>query len=291
MKSVFRYSIESLDDFLSDIPEGQPQGSQHSSAGPEIGLVDTLPFATKQLIKNGADKGDRSEATASVLASMVKAGIPEVDIISTFESEPIGEKFREKIKDADTKGLHKFFDEFQVMKVFKHEYVENTDLNDVVNEGQILTRLSHPNVVKVFEINTFNKKDVDHYFITMSFVSGESLSQLVRRKIQLDTPVASSIMIDVLKGLASAHNNNPSIIHRDINPDNILLSYDEGKPIGILGDFGIANSLRNKLATLLAKQNFQNLNSVSEGPFVLGITLFFAAISIIIAYFADKPKN
>ncbi|MBT3382922.1 MAG: hypothetical protein HN778_08540 [Prolixibacteraceae bacterium] len=38
-------------------------------------------------------------------------------------------------------------------------------------------------------------------------------------------------------------------------------------------------------------ENFQNLNSVSEGPFVLGITLFFAAISIIIAYFADKPKN
>ena len=55
---------------------------------------------------------------------------------------------------------HKFFDEFQVMKVFKNEYVEKTDLNDVINEGQILTRLSHPNVVKVFEINTFNKNDV-----------------------------------------------------------------------------------------------------------------------------------
>jgi hypothetical protein len=96
MKSVFRYSIESLDDFLSDIPEGQPQGSQQASAGLEIGLVDTLPFATKQLIKNGADKGDRSEATASVLASMVKAGIPDAEIISTFEGSAIGEKYREK---------------------------------------------------------------------------------------------------------------------------------------------------------------------------------------------------
>ena len=51
---------------------------------------------SKQLIKNGAEKGDRSEATASVLASMVKAGIPEEEIIKTFESEAIGEKYREK---------------------------------------------------------------------------------------------------------------------------------------------------------------------------------------------------
>ena len=138
---------------------------------------------------------------------------------------------------------HKFFDEFQVMKVFKNKYVEKTDLNEVINEGRILTRLAHPNVVKVFEINTFNKNEKDHYFITMSFVAGESLSQLVNRKIQLDVPVATSIMVDVLKGLTSAHKNNPTIIHRDINPDNILLSYDNHKPVGILGDFGIAKLL------------------------------------------------
>ena len=138
---------------------------------------------------------------------------------------------------------HKFFDEFQVMKVFKNKYVEKTDLNEVINEGRILTRLAHPNVVKVFEINTFSKNEKDHYFITMSFVAGESLSQLVNRKIQLDVPVATSIIVDVLKGLTSAHKNNPTIIHRDINPDNILLSYDNHKPVGILGDFGIAKLL------------------------------------------------
>jgi serine/threonine-protein kinase len=138
---------------------------------------------------------------------------------------------------------HKFFDEFQVMKVFKNKYVEKTDLNEVINEGRILTRLTHPNVVRVFNIGSFNKGGKDHYFITMSFVAGESLSQLVNRKIQLDVPVATSIIVDVLKGLTSAHKNNPTIIHRDINPDNILLSYDNHKPVGILGDFGIAKLL------------------------------------------------
>jgi len=177
---------------------------------------------------------------------------------------------------------HKFFDEFQVMKVFKNEYVEKTDLGEVVNEGRILTRLSHPNVVKVFEINTFNKNGKDHYFITMSFVSGESLTQLVKRKIQLDVPVATSIMIDVLRGLTSAHKNNPTIIHRDINPDNILLSYDKHKPVGILGDFGIAklldqvNSLPGAGGRFLyfAPECFMNIYLPSSDVFSAGVVLY-----------------
>ncbi|MBT4296679.1 MAG: serine/threonine protein kinase [Candidatus Marinimicrobia bacterium] len=144
---------------------------------------------------------------------------------------------------------HKYFDDFQVMKVFKSEYVANTDIKNIFNEGQILSLLNHPNIVKIYEINTFQKSGQSHYFITMSFVGGESLSQLVRRKIQLDVPVATSIMIDVLKGLSVAHNHIPTIVHRDINPDNILLSYDNHKPVGILGDFGIA-TLMDKVTKL-----------------------------------------
>jgi len=177
---------------------------------------------------------------------------------------------------------HKFFDEFQVMKVFKNEYVEKTDLKEVFNEGQILSKLSHQNVVKVFAINTFNKNEKDYYFITMSFVSGESLTQLVKRKIQLDVPVATSIMIDVLRGLTSAHKNNPTIIHRDINPDNILLSYDEHKPVGILGDFGIAklldqvNSLPGAGGRFLyfAPECFMNIYLPTSDVFSAGVVLY-----------------
>ncbi|MBC8185735.1 serine/threonine protein kinase [candidate division KSB1 bacterium] len=177
---------------------------------------------------------------------------------------------------------HKFFDEFQVMKVFKDEYVEKTDLDEVINEGKILSKLSHPNVVRVFNIGTFNKNNKDHYFITMSFVSGESLTQLVKRKIQLDVPVATSIMIDVLRGLTSAHKNNPTIIHRDINPDNILLSYDNQKPVGILGDFGIAKLLDqvNRLPgaggryLYFAPECFMNIYLPSSDVFSAGVVLY-----------------
>ena len=116
----------------------------------------------------------------------------------------------------------------------------------------------------------------------MSFVSGESLSKLVQRKVQLDVPVAVSIMIDVLKGLSSAHTNNPTIIHRDINPDNILLSYDRHKPIGILGDFGIAkildqvNSLPGAGGRYLyfAPECFMNVYMPTSDVFSAGVVLY-----------------
>ena len=47
----------------------------------------------------------------------------------------------------------------QAMKIFKEDYVEKTDLDNVVAEGKILLRLNHKNIVKVYEINTFNKNN------------------------------------------------------------------------------------------------------------------------------------
>jgi len=179
---------------------------------------------------------------------------------------------------------HRFFEEYQVMKVFKENYVEKTDLNEVINEGRILIRLNHKNVVKVFEINTFIKNNKDRYFITMSFVSGESLAKLLLRKTWgLDVPAATSIMTDVLKGLSAAHNNDPTIVHRDISPDNILLSYDEfPPPIGVLGDFGIAIIIdkKHKLADAggryiyFAPECFMNVFQTTSDVFSIGVVFY-----------------
>ncbi len=177
---------------------------------------------------------------------------------------------------------HKFFNELQVLKVFKKEIVQNISLDQVINEGKILAKLNHPNVVRVFEINSFTKNDIVYYFITMSFISGESLSQLIKRKIQLDMPVAISIILDALKGLNAAHKNNPPIIHRDINPDNILLSYDNIKPKGILGDFGISSFLEiNKKMVgaggrymYFAPECFMDIYLPSSDVFSMGLVLY-----------------
>ncbi len=137
---------------------------------------------------------------------------------------------------------HKFMG-VQVLKVLQDDYVDNTDLETVTNEAKILSGLTHRNIVRVFETNTFNVSGKLRYFITMGFVSGESLAQLMKRQISLSVPVSLSIQIAILQGLSEVHSQNPPIIHRDISPDNILLSYDSDKPRALLSDFGLAQSV------------------------------------------------
>lgn len=135
---------------------------------------------------------------------------------------------------------HKYLG-LQVLKVFKDEYVGNSDLDTITKEAKILSKLTHENIVRVFETNTFKKRNRTHYFITMGFVSGESLSDLLKREISIPFKLAVKIQIDYLKGLQAAQMKN--VIHRDINPDNILLSYDTVPAIALLSDFGLAQTV------------------------------------------------
>jgi serine/threonine-protein kinase len=137
---------------------------------------------------------------------------------------------------------HKFLG-IQVLKVLKKEFVDNTDLKTMNDEALILSRLTHKNIVRVFEANRFQLNNTSYHFITMEFISGESLNQLMRRKISLSVASCLSIQIEILKALAEVHNQTPLLIHRDISPDNILLCYRNEKPRVLLSDFGLAQSV------------------------------------------------
>jgi transitional endoplasmic reticulum ATPase len=131
----------------------------------------------------------------------------------------------------------------QVIKVFKEEYVNKTDLDTVTREAKILSKLTHSNIVRVFETNSFVINNKKYFFITMGFISGETLTQLLARKIQLPIPIALSIQNDLLTGLKFVQEQPQPIVHRDIGTDNILLSYEKDKPIAMLSDFGLAQSI------------------------------------------------
>jgi serine/threonine-protein kinase len=77
----------------------------------------------------------------------------------------------------------------------------------------------------------------------MGFVSGETLSQLLTRKIKLPVNLAIRIIIDILSGLKYVQEQKNRIIHRDLNPDNILLSYEKDLPNALISDFGLAQSI------------------------------------------------
>lgn len=131
----------------------------------------------------------------------------------------------------------------QALKIFTTDYVENTDLRALASEALVLSRLTHKNIVRVFEANTFSVGGKRLPFMTMEFVSGESLAHLLKREIRLQLQTCISIQRALLSGLKETHSQNPPIVHRDISPDNILLSYDCSPPRALITDFGLAQSV------------------------------------------------
>lgn len=131
----------------------------------------------------------------------------------------------------------------QALKVFTSDFVESSDMSALSEEAVILSRLTHKNIVRVFEANTVQLNGERRPFMTMEFVSGESLAQLLKRELRLDLVVCLSIQTALLEGLMETHGQSPPIVHRDISPDNVLLSYDQSPPRALISDYGLAQSV------------------------------------------------
>lgn len=87
-------------------------------------------------------------------------------------------------------------------------------------EARMLGEIKSPYVTNLLEVN----QDQGVHYIVMDFVSGVDLRTMIRRAAPMAEPVALSVIADVARGLASAHERG--IVHRDIKPGNILLAYD-----------------------------------------------------------------
>lgn len=124
---------------------------------------------------------------------------------------------------------------YVAIKVLKKEFSE--DVNFVTKfrtEAQSAAGLEHPNIVNIYDVGA---EDGMH-FIVMEFVEGITLKTYIEKKGQLTYKEAISIAIQVGRGIEAAHNKN--IIHRDIKPQNIIIS-TEGKVK--VTDFGIARAV------------------------------------------------
>src|SRR5579875_1077405 len=104
-------------------------------------------------------------------------------------------------------------------------------------EAQAAARLSHPNIVPVFDWG----EDAGAYFIVMEYVEGRPLSAVLRESGPLDPARAAEIASQVAAALASAHRHG--VVHRDIKPGNVLIT-DDGQVK--VTDFGIARAVNTE---------------------------------------------
>lgn len=123
---------------------------------------------------------------------------------------------------------------FVAIKVLKQEFSEDSSfVTKFRAEAQSAAGLEHPNIVNIYDVGSENGL----YYIVMEYVEGITLKTYIEKKGQLSFKESASIAIQVARGIESAHNKN--IIHRDIKPQNIIIS-TEGKVK--VTDFGIAKA-------------------------------------------------
>ena len=121
---------------------------------------------------------------------------------------------------------------FVAIKVMKSEFSEDkTFVSKFRAEAQSVAGFSHPNIVNVYDVGDEN----GIYYIVMELVEGITLKKYIEKRGKLPYKEAVSIAIQVANGMDAAHKHN--IVHRDIKPQNIIIS-KEGKVK--VTDFGIA---------------------------------------------------
>ncbi len=123
---------------------------------------------------------------------------------------------------------------YVAVKVLKPEFSEDRNfVTKFRTEAQSAAGLEHPNIVNIYDVGSENGV----HYIVMEYVEGITLKTYVEKKGQLSFKESISIAIQVARGIESAHNKH--LIHRDIKPQNIIIS-TEGKVK--VTDFGIARA-------------------------------------------------
>ena len=163
---------------------------------------------------------------------------------------------------GNLESAHKFV----VIKRILLAHSHNKEFNKMFqNEGKIAVNLNHSNICSIYEFGI----EKDQYFICMEYISGRNMRQLIKKlksqKRNLDVVICAYIMKYVCHGLDYAHNCTDSItgqplniIHRDISPQNIMVSFNGDVKVI---DFGIAkidNSESTKVGVLKGKFEYMS---------------------------------
>ncbi len=127
------------------------------------------------------------------------------------------------------------------VKVLKEEFTEDEDFRSrFKTEARAAAKLSHPNIVNVYDVGEGN----GIYYIVMEYVHGETLKKVIQKSAPLDNVTTLSIAIQMASALEHAHQHG--VVHRDIKPQNILISMDGTIKIT---DFGIARAAADATTT------------------------------------------
>lgn len=193
---------------------------------------------------------------------VVKPEDPNVSLKKFEILEMIAKGGMAEVYRAKTTGFQGFEKEVCVKKILPHLTEDESFVTMFINEAKLAATLNYANIVGVHDLCVSASGE---YFIVMEYVNGKDLSDVIRAAQlagrEIPPEIAVYICREVAKGLYYAHNQtdsagaNLNIIHRDISPHNVLVSFmGEVK----ITDFGIAkaSSIANKTAVGILKGKY-----------------------------------
>jgi len=178
---------------------------------------------------------------------------------------------------------HKFLGR-QAMKVFKSGEPKLQEVERDLAEAVLLSKIGHPNVVRVFDAGVLDTSVGQRGYFTMEYVPGGTLESFWHSHKDGFIPISDTVNIvrQICMGLAVGHSRKPPIVHRDIKPQNVLVGYDvEGLRIKV-SDFGLAKTA-NPLTLLASAKGtpafkppecMQNIDSSAGDVWATGVTLY-----------------
>ena len=201
--------------------------------------------------------------------------------------EKIGSGGMAEIYRAKTFGPHGFEKEYAIKKILPNLGTDSEFVSMFIHEAKLTVSLQHSNIVQILDLGEIGQQ----CFIAMEYVFGKDLhdllAQCANRKLRIPLKLALYIIMEALKGLDYAHQATDrkgkalNLVHCDVSPSNILLSYEGSVQIG---DFGVARAATQtnaKIDTLKGKIGYMSPEQVSGNAldrrsdlFACGIVLF-----------------
>lgn len=188
---------------------------------------------TSNVVTNGRAEVGSTANRYEVLARLASGGMAEIFLARTQS-------------DA---GVERYV---VLKRVHKHRATDITFVHMFLDEARLAAQLQHPNIAQVYDTGKLG----DTYFFTMEYVHGETVRELMHRAYDLQRRVPLAVAVTIVAGAAAAlehaHDRTSlegkplQIVHRDVSPSNLMVSY-EGH-VKIL-DFGVAKAAHRSVET------------------------------------------
>ncbi|WP_458452951.1 Hsp70 family protein [Methanobrevibacter sp.] len=196
---------------------------------------------------------------------------------------------------------HNYLDTLMALKIIKEPLKLSTNKKKVFREVTLACQLRHENIINIFDAAEIsNLSEGNNAYFLMEYVSGGDLEQFLNSFMEnnMFMPIERSLNLirQILRGLNILHSANPPIIHHDLKPNNILLSFDDDGHIQIkISDFGFAKEITTGISDFdiagarpyMAPELFTKTLSLESDVYAIGV-IFYQLLTNRYPYDIDK---